>query len=85
MWAMAVLTQPAVTQRMPVERRPPGAVVYPGDTADRAAWRLALEATKPAWSRAYRDEPSRGDEALRVLADALLDEIESPAYVGVAA
>jgi hypothetical protein len=87
MWERAVRTQPSVSTRMPVERRPVGAVCFPGDTFDRAQWREALEATRDAWQRAWENEPARGEEALRILAGVLFDDGEPTAVydVGVAA
>jgi hypothetical protein len=51
---------------------PPGAVRWPTDRNDRVSWQAALSSAKEGWRRAYeRDEPTAGDAALVLLADAI--------------
>jgi hypothetical protein len=69
----------AVTWKTPPEERPPGAVVWPADSFDRACARAALDdpVVVAEWRSAYAGEPSPRGAALLVLA-AWLDALPRP-------
>ena len=67
-WNRAVRPgQPPLSSRTPAVRTGEisDAVVWPSDTADRAAEQAAAEAMREAWRRAYEEEPpTKGEQAI---------------------
>lgn len=72
-WMRAV--RPEKGQRIVMvtdEDPPPGCVLWPTDPKDRREWRHAITTTKEGWRRAYyREPPSKPEDAVRYLGDAL--------------
>lgn len=63
---------PPITTRMPDEARPPGAIVWPGDTWDRKVWQYGIYQSKEGWRRAYEGEPpTPKEQALAMLSPVL--------------
>lgn len=70
-WALAVRPgRPIVMVTHPAP--PAGAILWPTDRNDRITWRVAIEATRDGWRRAFDGfEATDGERALLLLSPAL--------------
>lgn len=68
-WRLAMRPRkPPITPKVPREKWPPDAVVWPRDSRDREVWISATNAARDGWRRAYEGiAPTRAEAALILL------------------